>query len=177
MAAFQNERTGRNNCCANCVYSGWEQPEDHSTIQQCARCKVITYCSKQWQEEHWHNVHKQHCKYLSGQRELAKSRHEEASCLVCREVASTEVVEMTKPGNPVLPCSMMMGNLSGNPLPFALAEMTGQFQTKAEATVTFMMQILLKMKLTKHPVWIIDSKVAMELYNVLDDTRKACFCG
>jgi len=176
MAHGLRDTTGLKSC-DNCLYHGWEQPKDQATIQQCARCKVTTYCSKQCQQEHWHNVHKQHCKYLSGQRVLAKSWHEEASCLVCRVVASTGVVEMAKPGNPVMPCPLMLETKLSTPLPFALAEMTGNFLNKEEATVTFMMQILLKMKLNKHPVWVINSKLAVELYNVLEDTRKKCFAG
>merc|ERR1712025_121546 len=35
----------------------------------------------------------------------------------------------------------------------ALAEMTGQFETKAEATITIIMRILVKMKLTNDILW------------------------
>ena len=68
---------------------------------------MINYCSKQWQEEHWHNVH---CKYLAKQKVKFKSKHEEATCLVCKEVTAIEMVEMIKPSNPVLACPLAVVN-------------------------------------------------------------------
>ena len=50
--------------CANCFVFNWEQPEDRSTLRNCGRCKVLQYCSKECQEEHWELVHKKHCRKL-----------------------------------------------------------------------------------------------------------------
>ena len=83
-------------------------------------------------------MHKQHCKYLAKQKVMSKSRHDEATCLVCKEVTLTGMVEMIKPGNPVMACSLTLVNqgasmdnfMSSNQLPFPLAEMTGQFKTR-----------------------------------------------
>jgi len=169
--------------CANCTNYCWKLPEDKASLQRCSRCKVIAYCSTQCQEEHWHNVHKQQCKYLAKQKVKSKSRHNKATCLVCKEVKMTGMVEMTKPGNPVLACPLadnnqgqrMINFISSTNLPFPLPEMTGQFHTKAEATITLMMRILLKMKLTEHPVWVINSKAAQELYDVLEEGRIRCW--
>ena len=83
------------------------------------------------------------------------------------------LVEILKPTNPVLPCTMAL--VKKSPLSFPLAEMTGQFKTKAEATITLMMRILLKMKLTKHPVWVINGKMAEELQESLQDARNVCW--
>jgi len=169
--------------CCNCRCYGWEPPEDSSTIQRCGRCKVTNYCSKQCQEEHWHNLHKQHCKYLTKQKVLSKAFHDEATCLVCKEVTMTGMVKMIRPGNPVLGCPMALVNqgvnmnifLSSTNLPFRLPEMTGRFKTKVEATLTFMMRILLKMKLTNHPVWSICYKKLGDLYKWLESTRISCW--
>jgi len=60
--------------------------------------------------------------------------------------------------------------------------MTGQFTSKLEATVTLMMRIMLKMKLTKHPLWDgsipLNNMNAMKLYEVLGKIRyKTWYCG
>ena len=91
--------------CFNCSHYGWKQPEDKSTILQCVRCKVVYYCSRQCQEEHWHKLHKHHCKYLAKAKVMPLARHEETSCLVCRKEAETGRKKMSKPSNPVLPCT------------------------------------------------------------------------
>jgi len=38
---------------------------DRASLQKCGRCRVVQYCSKSCQEEHWVKVHKSHCKKLS----------------------------------------------------------------------------------------------------------------
>jgi len=169
--------------CDNCCYYGWEQPEDRATIQRCGRCKVATYCSKQCQEEHWHNVHKKHCKYMAKLKVLPMSWHDEAACLVCKEMTAAGI-ELTKPGNPVWACPLSLVNqaqmndfLSETPLPFPLAEMTGQFMSKAEAIVTIMMRLLLKMKLVNHTAWSIKEEQAQKLYHALGDARYMCWSG
>ena len=49
-----------------------------------------------------------------------------------------------------------------------LEEMTGQFTSKLEATVTIMMRVILKMKLTKHPLLDGSNNInALKLYQVL----------
>ena len=107
MARALFEKTGKKNCM-NCLNYDWEQPEDETTIQQCARCKGPSYCSRQCQEEHWHNLHKQHCKYMAKEKVLPKSRHDKATCLVSNEVTAAGLVEILKPTNPVLPCTMAL---------------------------------------------------------------------
>ena len=49
------------NECANCLLFQWEQP-DIGDLQKCTRCKVLQYCSKECQKEHWMLVHKSQCK-------------------------------------------------------------------------------------------------------------------
>ena len=115
---------------------------------------MVFYCSKQCQQEHWHNVHKKHCKYLSKAKVLPKALHDEDACLVCENERKTGKKEMCSPENPVLPCTLAQTNqeLMNSRLPigswaFPLAEMTGQFLTKVDDTVTIMMRILTKMKM------------------------------
>ena len=56
-----------------------------------------------------------------------------------------------------------------------LPEMSGKFHNEVEATVTIMMRILVKMKMTKHPLWQCPpaSSLLEELYRTLWNTRKA----
>jgi len=60
------------NKCANCLVFGWKLPA-LTTLQQCTRCKVLQYCSKSCQKEHWMLVHKSHCK------KIAELRKDDAS--------------------------------------------------------------------------------------------------
>ena len=131
------------------------------------------YCFKQCQKEHWHKFHKKQCKYLAEVKVLPLSKHDEATCLMCKGAK-----DVSQPGSPVLPCTlsvahqaMMKTRMSFDLLAFPLPEMSGKFPTKAEATVTIMMQILLKMKLVWHPGWMINTKLAEEQYRVLSDAR------
>ena len=176
MAAVVMPKTEEKSCI-NCYYNAWNQPEDRTTIQQCAKCKLVTYCSKQCQEEHWHYIHKEQCKFISKKKVLPKSWHDQASCLVCKEETAAGRVELSTPGNPVWACTLSLANNGPpmGPLPFPLAEMTGQFQTRLEATISIMMRLLLKMKLLRHPVWFMNSTRAEELYKELRKARCMCW--
>ena len=44
--------------CANCLLFGWAQPEDPGSLQRCGKCKVLQYCDKECQAEHWMLVDK-----------------------------------------------------------------------------------------------------------------------
>ena len=49
--------------CANCDIFVWEQVDPVvSPLRRCTGCWKISYCSKECQEEHWHKVHRRHCK-------------------------------------------------------------------------------------------------------------------
>ena len=71
--------------CANCIYYGWEQEEDRSSLQCCAKCKLLLYCSKQCQKKHWFNVHKDQCKYLARLKVYPQSVDYEATCFDSKE--------------------------------------------------------------------------------------------
>eukprot|EP00092_Neocalanus_flemingeri_P005786 GFUD01006228.1.p1 GENE.GFUD01006228.1~~GFUD01006228.1.p1 ORF type:complete len:477 (-),score=143.81 GFUD01006228.1:96-1526(-) len=170
--------------CANCSNYSWGQPADQSKIQQCAKCKFISYCSKECQQEHWVKVHKHHCKYLAQQRVMPQSRHDPANCTGCKEQVETGPVEMANPANPVLGCPLAKycvpvvfrpdfgdGGKTHAPLPFPLGEMTGQFLTKAEHTVCLMMRLQNKMQMIKHPAWTIHPEASEDMYKKLNGLR------
>jgi len=175
MAAVMPKKQEKH--CFNCSYNRWQQPEDETSIQQCAKCKMVTYCSKECQKEHWHNVHKEHCKYLSKQKVLPKSWHDKAACLVCKEETAAGKIALSRPGNPVWACTLSSANHGPTlgSLPFPLAEMTGQFVSKFEATISIMMRLLLKMKLMGHPAWTMNSTRAELLYKELAEAREMCW--
>lgn len=78
--------------CANCASSY----SNHGvTLKQCSRCKLLSYCSKECQDQHWRKGgHKFFCLPPSERRAssmpaiskpLTDSPEKEAQCLVCRE--------------------------------------------------------------------------------------------
>ena len=80
------------NFCANCKLFQWKQPENRKTVRKCTRCQVVAYCSKECQEEHWHKVHRNHCKYLGGVKKADHSEHRKDTCKTC--IASDSVGDL-----------------------------------------------------------------------------------
>ena len=52
-------------------------------VKRCSGCKVLSYCSKPCQTEHWHYTHKKICKILSGKQAGPKVHHDVNNCLSC----------------------------------------------------------------------------------------------
>ena len=50
--------------CTNCVIYRWTC--DMKNPKKCSRCKLLVYCSRICQLEHYNKTHKSHCKYLAG---------------------------------------------------------------------------------------------------------------
>ena len=153
-------------------------------LKRCSGCREVWYCDNMCQKEHWHHTHKMQCKYLSKKKVLINAKHDETTCLVCKVEASVGKEEMSKESNPILPCTMSRANRElmnidesfYEDLPFcALAEMTGQFHTKVEATIATFMRILVKMKMTKHSLWLVPptALLAESMYKVLWKERLA----
>jgi len=171
--------------CRNCKIFGWKQPDDRSRLQRCTRCKLVWYCSKQCQKEHWYNAHKHHCKYLALRKVLPKAKHDEATCLVCKDESMAGQVNMSKPSNTVLPCYMSTANkkfmgitssasVGPEVLAKPLGEMTGNY-SKLDATFAIMLRILVKMKMTNHIIWRACKSSAEQLYSILLEIRgKEC---
>ena len=82
--------------CANCVNYSWTQPDDGSSLLRCAKCKFISYCSKECQKERWVKVHKHHCKYLAELKVMPQSRHDPAICPGCIDQADIGHLELAK---------------------------------------------------------------------------------
>jgi len=182
--------------CDNCLIYGWKQPEDKSVIRRCGRCKFVSYCSEECQREHWRKVHKDHCKYLAKKEVLPNSSHDVATCKVCKEESKAGKVGLVDINNPVLPCTMTINTsrhyqysppgrdmalvsvrlaLGCPALP--LAEMTGSYHSRVEATLAIMMRIMLKMKVTKHSMWIMDEASCEDLFQLLGKTRHGIWCA
>jgi len=174
--------------CHNCNTFGWKQPEDRSTIKRCSRCELFWYCSDQCQKEHWHNAHKHHCKYLAEKKVLPNAKHNDDTCLVCKEETKAGKKNISKSSNTVLPCYMSTTNqkfmnipkniaVDGTPqcdymLAKPLGEMTGVYLSKVDETFALMMRVLVKMKKTKHIIWSTRKPGAEEMFSILGVVRE-----
>lgn len=162
--------------CINCLIFEWKQPQQ-ADLKRCTGCRMVWYCSKECQKEHWINNHKELCKNLSKKKVFLNSVHDEDTCNVCRNVSSISVSDMTNPSNPVLPCIMTNSSIRlmmpRNKPMAEMAEIAGQFNTKVEATITIIMRILVKMKLTNNILWqhLWTSRFVDAWYNNLWDAR------
>jgi len=167
--------------CANCFTFDWKQP-NKDILKRCSGCREVYYCDDMCQKEHWHNTHKKQCKYLQNKKVLRNAKHEESTCLMCKEEARVGRKEMSKQSNPTLPCTLSRANkklmnvdeeFCESELPYAaLAEMTGKFHTKVEAIIVTFMRILVKMKMTKHLLWQPKSAVlGSNMYKILWEGR------
>jgi len=170
----------RDKVCLNCEVYGWNQPTDTSDLKRCSMCKIAWYCTEQCQKEHWHKTHKNHCKYLAGKKDLRDSKHDEATCLVCKAETESGVVSMCQPSSPGLPCTLSSANnrpsishqMSVGYFPhIPLPEMTGRIHSKVETTLAIMMRIMLKMKIAKHSLWSLEKEAADKLYQKLIQFR------
>jgi len=175
--------------CDNCNTFAWKQPDDKSIIKRCSKCQLFWYCSDQCQKEHWHNAHKHHCKYLAEKKVLANAKHNDDTCLVCKEETKAGKKNISKSSNPVLPCYMSTTNQKfmnvpknigedGTPqcdymLAKPLAEMTGVYLSKVDETFAIMLRILVKMKKIKHIVWSSTRKPSTEeMFSILGVVRE-----
>jgi len=177
--------------CANCAIFNWKQPTDSSTLKRCTRCQLYWYCSEVCQKEHWHNAHKHHCKYLALEKVLPNSKHDDATCLVCKEESKAGKNNVSKPNNTVLPCYMSTANknswvkyqqpccprggcpqYSFEEMPaLSLPEMTGVYHSKLDATLAIMMRILLKIKMTNNIIWKTNRPSILDMYRSLRKCR------
>ena len=154
--------------CANCDIFGWEQVDPVvSPLRRCTGCYKISYCSKECQEEHWHKVHKQHCKFFSGAKSLeGNDLHEKDTCTYC--ILQKEAgVEVFKQDNPNYICLFNNKTLSGR----VLLALHGQYpmpsagipENRVERIIDLLQRLLLKIQATKQPVWTDVEKISKEL--------------
>jgi len=173
--------------CTNCENYDWSQPADLSKLLTCSKCRFLSYCSRECQLEHWVKVHKQHCKYLADQKVMPQSRHYPVNCSTCVERAKIGLAELSSADNPTLCCPFPSEGIFvptlhqpdyGNGvrttahIPFQLGEMSGQFPTMAEQTVSILGHLLLKLDMIKHPAWTILPGARSTLCFLLREVRE-----
>ena len=141
--------------CANCRVFAWDQPDlKRSPLKVCRGCNRIFYCSRECQEEHWRKVHRKQCKLFSGA-EPSKDLHNRETCSQCAEQEATGP-GVFREGNPIPICLFS----SSNPKAKELLEFhqkyplqwTGAPGKRQERILDQLQKLLLKIKLTRHPV-------------------------
>jgi len=84
--------------CHNCKRKGragiTEKTNGEKVFLRCSQCHLLTYCDKDCQREHWEKVHKRHCKFLAGRKQLENSRHRKDSCELCFDENNATASEM-----------------------------------------------------------------------------------
>jgi len=169
--------------CANCKIFNWEQVDPTiSPLKRCTGCYKISYCSKECQEEHWHKVHKRHCKYFSGKKPLEESDlHKKETCGRCikQEAAGRKVF---KEENPTYVCPYDPNLNSSNfakvnsflrdkyPMPSRESP-----SSRFERTLDVLQSILLKIKVTKQPIFRLYPREVELIADELEKMRAAIF--
>ena len=146
--------------CANCRLFRWKQPEDPAIkLRRCSGCRKMFYCSKECQEEHWGKVHKAHCKFFSGSKGLEDTVvHNESTCNYCiiqKEFGDEVLTE----DNPHYIC--LFSPLNGESgeklmkiqLSYPTPSLGASQDRRAERMVDLLQRLLLKIKVTKQPVY------------------------
>ena len=157
--------------CSNCKLFYWRQPENPTTVRKCTRCHVVAYCGKECQEEHWHKGHKKYCKYLGGIKKAKHSEHKKETCKIC--IMSDSIGDLVfSPANPNYVCIFEHADWSllppTFPHPFPL---TGSLEDRIERMLNAAQRILLKIKVTENPVYLLQRQQVDELEKDLWDLR------
>jgi len=91
--------------CHNCKRKGRDiLIEEREEFKRCSQCLLLTYCDKDCQKEHWNSVHKHHCRFLSGRKLPANSKHNPKSCTRCVEERKASIHELRDANSPVTSC-------------------------------------------------------------------------
>ena len=168
--------------CANCKIFKWEQVDPKtSPLKRCTGCWKISYCSKECQEEHWHKVHKKHCKYLGGIKKAEHSEHNKETCKTCIKQDSVGDLVFS-PTNPNYVCIFEHVDWSllppTYPHPFPL---TASPEDRIEKMLTVAQKILLKIKVTKNPVYLLQrqllDKMEEDLWKMRSEIYLNRICG
>jgi len=187
------------NVCHNCWRKSrdgiTEKSEQKKDYKRCTGCHLLTYCDKHCQTEHWQKVHKKHCRYLSGKKQVINSQHKEGSCTLCiqeEKVSDSEITSLNSPKTfchiePVIFClKMYLGqkfdfHKEGKTcacvkefaceLPFPLGEITGQFVgVGLEEMVAHAQKLMIAIK-TK------DNRLENDLSQRLNNFRADLWCS
>jgi len=172
--ASSSERGPPLNECVNCIVFGWKQPKNPTKVlKTCGTCKLMKYCSQECQSEHWHLVHRKHCKDLA----MASTYvHDSSTCPFCTDTKN--------PNRSKKVCFAKMEGFEDSGLitphshhPFPLEGLPGD---QSEALIILMQRILLEMKSSKpkHSVYIcaIASEQMKQLEEGMEDARSQIWC-
>ena len=111
------------------------------------------YCSKECQVEHWRKVHRRHCRYISGEKGLEGTVvHQKETCSHCI-MGEAAGLALYKENNPNYICTFdrmnyaLMQSQLWCPVPLVRPA-----ECRVERLVDLLQRLLLKIKLTEHPV-------------------------
>ena len=152
---FENKTVGSlTDMCPNCEVFQWDQPDiKKNPLKRCSGCRKVYYCGQACQEEHWRKVHKKQCKYFTRAKcPEGTVVHKKETCSICimEEAAGDDV---TKEKNPNYICTfnsinlLLAKNQEWLPLPPVPAA-----KNRVDRLLDLLQRLLLKIKLTKHPV-------------------------
>ena len=135
---------------------------------------MVAYCGRECQEEHYGKVHKQYCKYLGGIKKAKHSEHDRDACKTC--IASNSVGDLVfSPTNSNYVCIFKYTDLkllkllpTTYPHPFPL---TGSPEDRIEKMLTAAVRVLLKIKVTENPVYLLQRLQVDELEKCLWDLK------
>jgi len=166
--------------CTNCVVYRWTC--DMKNPKKCSRCKMLIYCSRICQLEHYNKTHKSHCKYLAGLKVKEGSIHTKKNCPRCISTKRLSVEELQDPQSSIYPCPFGPGALFGEEkrnkltgqkqmtvsiggfLPFELGEITGKFNHPLEQCLSILAHMCMKLTYTTpsayHQLWALAEKLS-----------------
>ena len=165
--------------CANCVIFGWKQVDPTIPLKRCTGCYKISYCSKECQAEHWHKVHRRHCKYLSGKKSLQESDlHNKETCGRCikQQAAGGKVFKENEPTyvclfDPILNSSKVNLCLRDKyPMP-SREDPSSRFKR----IISVLQTVLLKIKVTKQSIFRLYPREVELISDELEKLQKVIF--
>ena len=57
----------------------------------------MTYCDQDCQREHWLRIHKHHCGFLGGRKQVKNNEHNPQTCGLCVEKSAEEITSINSP--------------------------------------------------------------------------------
>ena len=145
-------------------------------LRDCLGCRLVKYCSKVCQREHWQAGHRDICKILSGKKEPDNVKHEVTSCQACTEEARGQNCSSIKDRRRVLGFYFYLLKRGRHesredfPLtcPFQLGECTGKFLDWIDESLSRLIVLLRRSRLE------ISTGKGSELYDNLEQKITIC---
>ena len=66
----------------------------------------MTYCDRDCQRENWLRIHKLHCRFLEGRKQINNSEHNPSTCALCFESRHSSAQEISNINSPKTACAM-----------------------------------------------------------------------